>query len=327
MNTIKWGIIGCGDVAEVKSGPAFYKSENSELVAVMRRDGEKAEDYAKRHNVPKWYNDADKLINDPEVDAVYVATPPDTHAYYTIKTAEAGKSVYVEKPMALNYGECQAMINSCANAGVKLFVGYYRRMLPAFLKVKDLLDEGSIGEIQFINIKLLQPPQEADFNNENLPWRILPEIAGGGYFYDLASHQFDFLDYLFGPVREVSGRTDNLAGLYRAEDYVNAEFKFESGVLGTGLWSFSVFEKDSIDLIEIYGDKGKISFSTFDKAIPVRVSGSNGEKMYHEEFPEHVHQPLVETVIADLLGKGICPSTGISGARTNWVMDKILSKI
>src|SRR5438067_2386074 len=120
FNKVRWGIIGCGDVTEVKSGPAFQKIENSELIAVMRRTGALAKDYAERHNVPKWYEEADALINDPDVDAVYIATPPKFHKEYTIKAAKAGKPVYVEKPMARNVAECQEMISACETAGVPL---------------------------------------------------------------------------------------------------------------------------------------------------------------------------------------------------------------
>ena len=139
MSKIGWGIIGCGDVTEVKSGPGFQKANNSELVAVMRRNDELAKDYARRHNVPRWYDDAEKLINDPDVNAVYVATPPSNHKQYTLMAAEAGKPIYVEKPMALNAKECSEMIEACKTAGVPLFVAYYRRALERFLKIKELI--------------------------------------------------------------------------------------------------------------------------------------------------------------------------------------------
>ena len=226
MATIRWGIIGCGDVTEVKSGPALYKTRDSELVAVMRRDADKARDYAARHGVPKWYDQADALIADPDVDAVYIATPPDTHAHYTAQVARAGKPVYVEKPMARNHGECLAMIDACRRAGVPLFVAYYRRALPAFLKVQSLVEEGAIGAVRFASIALCQPASE---DPDNLPWRVVPEISGGGYFFDLASHQLDFLDFLLGPIARASGQATNQAGLYQAEDAVTASFAFESG--------------------------------------------------------------------------------------------------
>ena len=132
MKTIRWGIIGCGDVTEVKSGPALQKADHSALVAVMRRNGQLAEDFARRHGVPQWYDDAAALIHDPAVDAVYIATPPSSHKEYTLMSAAAGKPVYVEKPMARNTAECQAMIAACHKANVPLFVAYYRRALARF---------------------------------------------------------------------------------------------------------------------------------------------------------------------------------------------------
>jgi len=137
---IRWGIIGCGDVTEVKSGPAFQKAKNSRLVAVMRRDGDLARGYARRHQVPKWYDDADALIHDDEVDAVYIATPPAFHEDYTLKVAQTKKPVYVEKPMGMNYAECQEMILNCQKSEVPLFVAYYRRALERFIKIKKIID-------------------------------------------------------------------------------------------------------------------------------------------------------------------------------------------
>ncbi|MEX1021013.1 MAG: Gfo/Idh/MocA family oxidoreductase, partial [Litorilinea sp.] len=185
MKTIRWGIIGCGDVTEVKSGPGFQKAENSTLVAVMRRNGDLAKDFAERHGVPKWYDDGDALINDPDVDAVYIATPPNAHLEYTRKAAAAGKPVYVEKPMALNFAECLEMIEACRTADVPLWVAYYRRALPRFRKVKELLDSGAIGKPQLATITLYQQSRKETLDPDNLPWRVRPEIAGAGIFFDL----------------------------------------------------------------------------------------------------------------------------------------------
>ena len=202
MNTIRWGILGCGNVTEVKSGPGFQLAEGSRLVAVMRRDGNKARDYAERHGVSRWYDDAEQLIRDPEVDAVYVATPPSSHAEYTIRAAAAGKPVYVEKPMARDAAECRRMIDACRVAGVPLFVAYYRRALPRFLKVKELLDAGAIGTPRFVTVTQYHAPGQYD--PANLPWRVRPEIAGAGIFLDLAAHTLDILDFLLGPVAEAN---------------------------------------------------------------------------------------------------------------------------
>lgn len=318
MATIRWGIIGCGDVTEVKSGPALYKTRNSELVAVMRRNADKARDYAERHRVPRWYDRADALIGDPDVNAVYIATPPDTHAYYTAQVARAGKPVYVEKPMARNYGECLAMIDACAQAEVPLFVAYYRRALPAFLKVQSLVEEGAIGAVRLASIALCQPALEAP---DDLPWRVVPAISGGGYFFDLASHQLDFLDFLLGPIAQASGHATNQAGLYQAEDAVAASFAFESGALGAGVWNFAADQPR--DRIEIVGDKGRIAFSTF-AFTPVELETDAGAETFAFNPPEHVQQPLVQTIVHALLGRGACPSTGASAARTSRVMEQIV---
>ena len=318
MATIRWGIIGCGDVTEVKSGPALYKTCDSALVAVMRRDADKARNYAERHGVPSWYDQADALIGDPCVDAVYIATPPDTHAYYTAQVARAGKPVYVEKPMARNHGECLAMIDACRRAGMPLFVAYYRRALPAFLKVKSLVEEGAIGAVRFASIALCQPASE---NSADLPWRVVPPISGGGYFFDLASHQLDFLDFLLGPIAHASGHATNQAKLYQAEDAVTASFAFESGALGAGAWNFAADQHR--DRIEVVGDKGWIAFSTF-AFTPVELTTNAGTQTFAIDPPEHVQQPLIQTVVNALLGRDRCPSTGASAARTSRVMDQII---
>lgn len=320
--TIRWGIIGVGDVTEVKSGPGFQLANNSELVAVMRRDGDKARDYAERHNVPKWTDDADALINDPDVDAVYIATPPHVHKQYTLAVAAAGKPVYVEKPMALNFSECQEMIRACDEAGVPLWVAYYRRALPRFLRVKQLLEEGSIGEPRFVSVRIHQPARSEMNDPDNLPWRVQPEIAGGGIFVDLASHTFDFLDFMLGPITQVKGHASNQAGQYEAEDTVTASFIHESGVQGVGVWCFDGYRDE--DLVEIAGTKGSLTFSSFGVEPIILATGSRSEK-FVEETPAHIQQPLIQSIVDELNGADRCPSTGVSGARTSWVMDQILA--
>ncbi|MHC4185852.1 MAG: Gfo/Idh/MocA family protein, partial [Planctomycetota bacterium] len=279
MERVSWGIIGCGAVTEVKSGPALNKIEGSKLVAVMRRDAAKSKDYARRHGVPKWYDDADRLINDPDVSAVYVATPPASHAEYTVKAARAGKPVYVEKPMARNFRECREMIAACERAGTSLFVAYYRRCLPDFLKVKELVESGVIGETRFVSIELFHAPKD-DLDADDPPWRVIPKIAGGGYFFDLGSHQLDFLDYVFGPIALAQGKAARQAQLYPAEDIVCANFVFESGVLGSGLWCFTCSKHNHTDRTQIVGSKGRITYSTFD-AAPVRLETAEGVEEFN----------------------------------------------
>ncbi|HEX9116922.1 MAG TPA: Gfo/Idh/MocA family oxidoreductase [Anaerolineae bacterium] len=320
MAIIRWGIIGCGDVTEVKSGPGFQLARNSALVAVMRRNAALAEDYARRHGVPRWYADAAQLIHDPEVDAVYVATPPSSHKEYVLACAAAGKPVYVEKPMALDFAQCQEMIAACKTAGVPLFVAYYRRALPRFLKVKELVDRGAIGSIRFVTV-LLQPSRPEDADPALLAWRVRPEISGGGRFVDMGVHTLDFLDYVLGPIASAHGHAANRAGIYPAEDTVTASFEFASGVPASGAWCATAY--GPADLAEIVGSEGKISFSSFD-AEPITLTRADGVTHFAIPNPPHIQQPLIQTVVDDLLGLGHCPSTGETGARTTWVVDQVL---
>ena len=287
MTTIRWGIIGCGDVTEVKSGPGFAKAERSALVAVMRRNGELARDYARRHGVARWYDDGAALIADPEVDAIYVATPPNAHKDYTIAAAKAGKPVYVEKPMALNAGECDAMIAACRAAGVPLFVAYYRRALPRFLKVKELVDAGAIGDVRAVTITLYrqyEPPAAAAGASASTAAR--PRCRGGSIRRFPAAGCSSTSRRIrsicstssSGRSRASTGGAGNQAGRYGAEDIVQGAFEFASGVRGTGIWSFNAF--GDVDRAEIVGSRGRVSFATFDD-LPVTLETAAGAASLH----------------------------------------------
>ena len=299
MVKVNWGIIGCGDVTEVKSGPAFYTLPHCSLQAVMRRNEAKAADYALRHNVPSYYTDADQLIHDPKVDAVYVATPPGTHALYAIKALEAGKPVYVEKPMALNEEECRQMVDASLRTGVPLFVAYYRRKMDYFMRIKEIIDKGKIGDVTMANIRLFRAPLPEDLQEEK-PWRLNPKDAGGGYFVDMGTHQIDLLLWLFGPLKQVKGFASNRSALYPAEDTVEAMFVFESGVLASGLWNFVAPEKATEDRFEILGTKGRLLFSTFTMDC-IRLEVNGVEEFISVHKPTVVEKPMISAVSEKIL--------------------------
>ncbi|KQS26604.1 Gfo/Idh/MocA family protein [Dyadobacter sp. Leaf189] len=323
MDQVNWGIIGCGNVTEVKSGPAFNKVENSKLVAVMRRNAELAADYASRHNVPKWYADADELINDPDVNAVYIATPPDAHEALAFKAMQAGKPVYIEKPMGRNAAECDRINAESERTGVPVYVAYYRRALDYFLKVKELIDQKVIGDIRYIDICLQwQPYEEETGANPKPRWRVDPAVSGGGHFHDLASHQFDFLEFALGPIKSARGFARNQAGLYEADDIVVANFEFESGILGKGSWCYTIDKGQREDKAQLVGSKGRITFSFFEKFDIIVETGEHTEKL-NIPYPQHVQQPLIDLIVRDLRGEGKSPSTGQTGVRANRIMDWI----
>ncbi len=316
-SVVRWGIIGCGDVTEIKSGPGFQKAAGSQLVAVMRRDAAKAEDYAKRHGVPRWYADADALIADPEVDAIYVATPPDTHAHYAIKAAGAGKPAYVEKPMARHLPECDRMVAAFAAAKLPLFVAYYRRRLPRFLLVEEFLKSGRLGTLTGATYRYAAP-----FHLASDSWRINATSAGGGHFLDVGSHVLDLFDYLLGPLNGISGRAANLASNYAVEDAVAVNFEAAGGVHGVALWNFTSAARD--DTMRLTGTLGEVTCSILGND-PVRLETAQGVEIFERPNPPHVAQPLIQSVVEDLLGRGACPSTGESARRTSRVMDTVLA--
>lgn len=320
VDRIRWGIIGVGDVTEGKSGPGFQRAENSQLVAVMRRSGDLAADYARRHGVPRWYDDADDLINDPDVDAVYVATPPNSHRDYVIRVAQAGKPVYVEKPMARTSGECAEMISACEAAGVGLFVAYYRRAMPRFATVRELLNGGRIGDLRSVSIRSERPGRVG--GTADAGWRVDPTISGGGHFVDLGSHTLDLLDWLLGPVIGVSGVATNRGDRYRAEDHVTAVFSFASGVEGVGLWNYDSFQ--DTDQVEVTGTEGALHFSVFGEE-PLRLITARGVEHIDAPYPDIVQLPLIQAVVNALTGRGESPSDGRSAMRTARVIDTLLS--
>ena len=321
---IRWGIIGCGDVTEKKSGPAFNKVPDSALIAVMRRDTAKAKDYAERHGVPKWYDEATALINDPEVNAIYVATPPKYHEEYAIASLQAGKPVYVEKPMSTNLAACLQMQEAARTTGIPLCIAHYRRQLPMFLKIKSLLAEDAIGKVRTIRLSMLQPDQSSIIANTGNNWRVDPDMAGAGLFFDLAPHQLDLIHYFFGPAKESFGIAKNQAGLYKAEDVVTGVLRLENDILFTGQWCFTVADGMREDLVEINGSKGKISFPVFGHEVVIQKGDT--KEVVSFDPPQHIQQPMIEKIVQYFLGRTDNPCSAADAIESMQVMDSFTRK-
>lgn len=320
----RWGIIGCGDVTEVKSGPAYSLTQGFELSAVMRRQVDKAEDYAKRHHVPKFYGDADQLIQDAEIDAIYIATPPDTHAFYGLKVAKAGKPCCIEKPMSPSYEESLEIFKAFDEQNLPLFVAYYRRSLPKFNEIHKWIQEGKIGKIRTIDWTLNKPASAIDLSGA-YNWRTDKNFAPGGYFDDLASHGLDLFTYYLGDITAANGYSNSQLGLYSAIDGVVGSWKHSSGVIGSGVWNFGAYDK--VDKVILNGDQGLIEFSIFEDD-PIVLDTKIGREKITISHPKHVQLPHVELMRDHLFDENFShPSTGKSALHTSWVMDKILGKI
>jgi len=322
IEEVKWGIIGCGDVTEKKSGPAFNKIANSSLIAVMRRDAAKAKDYAMRHGVRKWYDDANQLIDDPEVNAIYIATPPLQHEDYTLRALAAGKPVYVEKPMTLNAASGIRMRDAAEKYNVKLSVAHYRRAQPMFLKVKSLLDARAIGAVKVVQLQMLQPESSDLIAGSDTNWRLDPAISGGGLFHDLAPHQLDLMIHFFGEAVKSSGISLNQSNPYGVDDLVTGHILFKSGVVFNGTWCFSVAER--LDICEIIGNEGKISFPMFGNKITLSKNGDEEEFIF-DALP-HVQQPMIEEVVKYFLGKANNPCTADQAVQSMQLMDSFTKK-
>lgn len=315
---IRWGILGCGDVCEVKSGPAFNKIDHSELIAVMRRDEERVRDFAHRHQVPKYYTRAKDLIDDDEINAVYIATPPVYHEEYAITVIEAGKAVYIEKPVALNSLSCNRILDASRRMDVKASVAHYRRGLPVFKKVKSLIQSGTIGSPNLVICNTLQAPDEKVASKDY--WRTNPGISGGGLFFDLAPHQLDIFYWLFGKPAQVRGYSANQKSLYDAPDLTNIEAVFENGVYLHGLWAFNVSAGSATESTEIIGDKGKIRFSFF-RASDIEIITDEGSEKISLEYPVNIQQPMIADVVRYFRDEGPNPCSLEDALVTMQMMD------
>jgi 1,5-anhydro-D-fructose reductase (1,5-anhydro-D-mannitol-forming) len=321
LDDVRWGILGCGAVTEVKSGPALQRVEGSRLVAVMRRSGNLAADYARRHDVPRWYDDAERLVADPEVNAVYIATPPGSHLEHALLACAHGKPVYVEKPMARNHAECRRMLEAFRSANVPLFAAYYRRALPRFLKARELVADRALGRITGVGCRFAGPYHRNVVAGAPLPWRLRPEDSGGGLLLDLGCHTLDILDFLLGPLTAVSGTAVNVASPHDVEDNVVIQFRVAAGALGMARWNFAGSTRADEILVE--GEEGELCMTTFGDE-PLELRRASGVERFAIGNPAHIQEPMIASVVGDLRGVAECESTGVSAARTQAVMDAAL---
>jgi len=306
MGNINWGIIGCGDVTEKKSGPAFNKVPNSSLIAVMRRNAEKAADYALRHSVDHWYSDAGDLMKHDGINAIYIATPPSSHAGYAIEALSKGFNVYVEKPVTRNAAEARRISEAVKQyPNQKLTVAHYRRALSMFLEVKRLLENKLIGDVRTVQIRMWQSRKPALIADVGDNWRVQPELSGGGYFHDLAPHQLDLMLFYFGEPDSYHGFSLNQSGATPADDHVCGEILFKNKVVVNGSWCFNVAENQTADTCEIVGAKGKITFPFFGNYISWKTD--DDEQTIKFNHPGHIQQPFIEKIVAYFNDEGPNP--------------------
>lgn len=317
---LRWGIIGCGDVCEVKSGPAFSKIDHSSLVAVMRRDEGKAADFARRHGVGKWYDDASALINDPLVNAIYIATPPSSHEAYALEAMNAGKPVYIEKPVTVSSASCRRMLEASESLGIPAVVAHYRRGLDLFVRVKRLINDGAIGKPSLVLLNLLHPAKRTSPVDN---WRVDPVVSGGGLFFDLAPHQLDIVYWLFGKPLSFSGSSVAQGDFYEASDVTSLSMVLPDKVFFQGLWSFNVAPSQRHDSCRIMGDKGSVSFPFFSSFTSASLELTKGDDVTSESFtfPVNIQLPMIQQVTNYFRGKGKNPCSLAEALDTIEIME------
>lgn len=289
----------------------------------MCRDRTKAKGYADRHGVPKWYSNADDLIGDPEVNAIYVATPPLFHEEYAVKALHAGKPVYVEKPMTISADGAARILQASNATGIKVCVAHYRRAQPLFLKIKELLDTKAIGSVRVVNLQFFQPHNSDMIAATDVPWRLDPAVSGGGLFHDLAPHQLDLMLYFFGNPKKISGFALNTGGLYTADDTTSAQIIFDKGIIFNGVWCFALPTKR--DRCEIIGTTGSLRFSVFDHQ-PLRLIGKDKEQHFEFDKLAHVQEPMIQKVVEYFLDKSPNPCGAEEGLAVMKMIDAITGK-
>ena len=296
--TLSWGLIGTGDIARKRIAPALRDLPSCTLAAVCRGRPELAESFAREFSAPRWYATAAELIADPQVDAVYIATPVRLHAAQAIAAADAGKHVLCEKPMAISVAECDAMIAACRSNGVALGVAYYRHFYPAVARIRNILASGDVGDPVLAQVNAFEhfdPPPEHPRH-----WLVVRAQAGGGPMFDFGCHRIEVLLDLLGPVRGVTSMVGNVAFRRDVEDTAIAVLEFERG--GYATLSVTHAAREPQDILTIFGTEGSIHVESLNAGV-MRVRRGSHETV--ESLPPHanLHQPLIEDFAAAVLAK------------------------
>jgi predicted dehydrogenase len=287
--TVKWGLVGCGDISRKRVAPALRDLANCDLAAVSRANFEQAESFAREFGARKWYRDWSDLIADEEVEAVYIATPVRLHAQQTIAAAKAGKHVLCEKPMAMNVDECDRMIEACRASNVKLGISYYRHFYPAIKKIKEIISAGEIGDPVIAQVNAFEW-FNPDASNPRR-WLLDKSQAGGGPMLDFGCHRIEVLLNILGPVTKTVSVLNTAVFEREVEDTGVAVFQFERGTLG--VLSITHAARESQDTVAIFGSAGSIHVNSLNEGT-LTIHTNTGERTEALPPAQNFHQPLID---------------------------------
>jgi len=297
MRRVRWGLIGCGDIARRRVAPALRDLPGCELVAVSRARADLAESFAGEFGARRWYADWRQLIADAEVETVYVATPVHLHAEQTLVAAEAGKHVLCEKPMAMSVAECDRMIAACEANGVRLGVAYYRRFYPVVERIKAVLSSGEIGRPVVAQVNAFERFDPDPSHPRR--WLVERRLSGGGPMFDFGCHRLEVLINLFGRVEEVRSLVGNVVFDREVEDTASALLHFQGGPQAVLCVTHAAREPQ--DTLHVFGSEGSIHAGTLNGG-EVRMSTADGERLEVLTPHTNLHQPLIDDFARAVLG-------------------------
>ena len=321
MSVVKWGLIGAGDIARKRIAPAIRDLPNCELVSVSRSKAELAEEFAKEFGASKWFGDWRELIADPEIDAVYIATPVFLHAEQTIAAAQAGKHILCEKPMALSVDDCDWMLAACRANNVKLGIAYYRRFYPVIERIKQILADGEIGKVSVAQINAFEYfDPEPDHPRH---WFVEKDKSGGGPMMDFGCHRLEIFTNLFGEVSQVASLVSNASLGREVEDTATALMQFEGGTCASVTVTHASSEPQ--DTLHIFGTQGSIHVPTLNSG---EMTISIGGEVRHESHPpaSNFHEPLISEFAESILHDRPNSVTGEDGREVQSLIEEIYGK-
>ena len=289
IEPVGWGFIGAGDIARRRVAPAMRDLDSCRCISVSRADTSRLDAFADQFGFQRRESDWRNLVRDPEVEAVYIATPVYLHEEQTLAALEAGKAVLCEKPLALNSQGARRMIAAADARGVALGAAYYRRFFPVVKRIRQILDEGLIGEPVLVVMENFEPFHREP--GEPRSWLLDPQLSGGGPLMDMGCHRVDLLIHLFGPVVDVSGKADNLRFRRPVEDSATLVLGFQRSLRAVVLSAHCAFEPR--DTLEIYGTRGSLRLPSLNRGDLIMVTEKGETRESHPNGP-NVHAPLID---------------------------------
>jgi predicted dehydrogenase len=318
MKRVKWGLVGCGDISRKRVAPALLQLENSHLIGISRAHVDRLAEFALEFSVQRTFRDWRKLIDDSEIDAVYVATPVNLHAPITISAADAGKHVLCEKPMAISTSECDEMIAACRRNSVQLGIAYYRHFYPVLKRIRELIQSGEIGQpviVQMNAFEFYNPsPDDPRY------WFLKKEYAGGGPMFDFGCHRIQVLVDLLGPIKETRSSLKRLVFEREVEDTATAILEFASGTQATITVTHAANEAQ--DTLDIYGTEGSIRVENLNGGTIQIITDSSRREEAH---PPHsnLHEPLIDDFATAILEERSPAVGGEQGREVNRILSEI----